>query len=312
MNSNLKTSHGRLNIKMEQNKPAILYVIKNTLNSMKYYGMIHKKGKTITERLQDHIAGKRSGKHIHAAIQQLGKEHFFIEEIERGAFAYIAQREIDEAKKSLYVDGNGYNGNCGKCILFNAEMLKRKFANTDQTKRVAKWKQTYNNRRHLHNYSRSEEYIKKQEETNYSKVRGKNKDNTLRLAKQSESLKKRFRNPSEAMIKGMEKRIITQRSQTKINSERVRKRSDTLKSRGTFAGKNNPSFKGYWVTPFGKYELAIAAAESLNISLSTLKTWCNKNKVILKRFHKNNSNILEEWNNKLSRDVGFYIEPNNL
>lgn len=292
---------------IDKNKSAILYVIENSINNLKYYGIIHKEGKTILERLDDHINGRRAGKFIHKAIKELGAENFSIREVERGTFEYISLREIEEAKKCLYVKGDGYNGNAGKCIILDSTMQEKRLSNIDQKKKTQKWRETYNSRREFHNYKRNEDTLQKQEEKNYSKIRGKNKYTLERLRKQSESLKKRWESPSDSMLNGIEKMRNTMTGQTKETSTRIQKFVKTIKEKNR-TGKNSPRFKGYWITPLGRYEIAENAAKDIGITLSTLRVWCLKNKKIYKNYYIENPKILNEWNEKMTKDIGFCFD----
>lgn len=292
-------------------KPAILYVITNKLNGWKYYGMIHKTGKTIEDRFKDHIKGFRSGRYIHKAIIEHGEENFFITEVERGSFEYIANREKEESKNCLFIKNQGYNANCGKCILFNEEMMQRKIKNTDQEKRVKKWHETYESRRHLHDYTRKEQFFKKQEEVNWSRIRGKTKETCSSLKKQSDSLKKRWKNPTPAMLDNIERMKIALKGQNQHNCERIRKSVATNRANPRF-GVRAPNFTGYWITPYGKFATCQEAAAELGIGICTLQVWCNKNKKILKMYHKNNPKILDEWDGKMTWDVGFKKENNKV
>jgi len=210
-------------------KPAILYVIKNTKNKFVYYGMIHKVNKTIEQRLQDHITGRGAGVFLHKAINKIGKENFYIEEIDRGPFDYISKKEKDLSSESLWIKERGYNGNSGRCILMNKEMYEKKLKNTDIEKRTAAWRKTYNNNRGKHNHTRSEQYRLKQEEINWSRYRGKTKNECKDLMIRSYNMKERCKNPTVKMLEGREKAKETRRGQNKYNCERIRKCSETRK-----------------------------------------------------------------------------------
>lgn len=292
---------------MDQEKTAILYVITNNLNNFKYYGIIYKEGKTIEQRLEDHIKGRSSGKFIHKAIEELGKEHFCISEVERGELQYIIKRETEESAKCLWVKREGYNGNTGKCIILDDDMKKKRLSNTNQIEKSKKWRETYDKNKHLYNYTHSDKTKIKQENINYSQIRGQTKYSSERLKKLSNSIKERWKNPTTSMLNGIEKMRNTMKGQTKENCNRIKKFVDTIKNKD-ITGENAPNFKYYWMTPLGRYSTAENAARDLDLGLSTLLTWCSCNKKIYKNHYKNNDKIIEEWNGKYTKDIGFRKE----
>jgi hypothetical protein len=294
------------NMNITGNKKAILYVVTNKVNGLKYYGVVHKKDKTIQQRLTDHIEG-RGGKFLFQAIQEYGVDNFIIEEVERGDLEYILLRETEETANTLYMHGKGYNGNCGKCIILNEEMWERKIANTDQETRVKRWKETYNKNKHLHNYNRDNEFLKKQEKNNYSQIRGKTKNESERLLKLSISNKQRWDNPTEKMIEGKLKSIETNKNKTPEEKQLIIQKQLETKKTKRMNGEYMLSSPYSWHTPIGVFKDATAGATAFGIGYSTFKTWCKKNKQILKRHHKFNDKIPHDWDNKFTKDIGFYF-----
>lgn len=285
------------------NKQAILYVITNLINGLKYYGMVHKKDKTIEQRFNDHKQGM-GGRFLYKAMQEFGVDNFIIEKVERGDLDYIRQREVEETANTLYVHGRGYNGNCGKCIILDEEMRKRRITNTDQAIRVKKWKDTYIKNKSNHDYSRNEEFLKKLEENNYSKIRGKTKHESERLQKLSISNKQRWDNPTEKMLIGKQKSIQTNKNKSLEEKQEILKKQLETKKQKRLQGlyKISPCI---WNTPLGNFKTAKEGADTFNIGVSTFKTWCIKNKQILKRHHKHNENIKPEWDGKHTHELGF-------
>lgn len=288
---------------VDKNSQAILYVVTNTKNNLKYYGIIFKKDKTIEQRLNDHITGKGAGKFLHKAIALIGAEAFSIMEIEKGPLEYIAQREMELTSTSLWHKGEGYNGNCGRCIIFDDEMMKQKFINTNQIERVKRWKDTYNRNRHLHNYNRGADFKTKQEINNWSKRRGKTKENSESLRKLSDSIRQRWKTPTEEMLKGIIKGKTTIANQSQeIKTQLNIKRNESRKKRKIEKGFN---YSWMWQTPHGMFNNITDASIFMGISISALRSWCLKNKQILKHHHKDNEKILPEWDLKFSTDIGF-------
>jgi len=286
-------------------KQAILYVVTNKLNRLQYFGIIHKEGKTIQQRFEDHARGV-GGRYLFKAIQEFGVENFTIEEIERGELEYIRQREIEETANTLFVHDKGYNGNCGKCIILNEEMWVRKIANTNQETRVPKWKETYNKNRYKHDYSRDANFLEKQEQNNYSKIRGKTKHECERLQKLADSNKQKWQQPTESMILGKIKSIETNKKKSAEEKQIIQDKQNAARKLKQEQGLYTTS-PCTWFTPIGTFKTAEEGAVKFGIGVATFKTWCVNNKQILKRHHKHNENILSEWDNLYTHDIGFKV-----
>ena len=70
-------------------------------------------------------------------------------------------------------------------------------------------------------------------------------------------------------------------------------------------GVNNPKFRGYWITPCGKFDSQVAAAKANNTYVGTLRNRClNPDHVI-----KQKVSVPAEWYGKTWRELGWYFEP---
>jgi predicted GIY-YIG superfamily endonuclease len=288
------------------NKQGILYVVTNKINGLKYFGVVYKPGKTIHQRFEDHATGK-GGKFLYEAILEFGVENFEITEVERGDLEYIFKREIEETSKTLYMRGAGYNGNCGKCIILNDEMISKRNQKINQEARMEKWKKTFEQNKGNHNYSKTEETLNKIEIANYSQIRGKTKNESERLLKLSISNKQRWDNPTEKMIEGKLKSIETNKNKTPEEKQLIIQKQLETKKTKRMNGEYMLSSPYSWHTPIGVFKDATAGATAFGIGYSTFKTWCKKNKQILKRHHKFNDKIPHDWDNKFTKDIGFYF-----
>lgn len=85
--------------------------------------------------------------------------------------------------------------------------------------------------------------------------------------------------------------------------------SESLK--GLMVGNKSSNFKGYYITPFGKYESLKAAQISLNIGALAIRDHCviKNNAVITKRHLNVTISITEEHLGKRWSDVGWGFEP---
>jgi group I intron endonuclease len=79
---------------------------------------------------------------------------------------------------------------------------------------------------------------------------------------------------------------------------------------GKYAGEKNSRFKGYYITPFGKFDSAQAISESVTtISRGTVCHWCkNSNKIITKSMIGNSKYLQESALDKTFKEIGFYME----
>ena len=104
---------------------AILYVVKNNINPKRYFGITWGKNASIEKRYKAHCS-KRGGKHLYEAMQELGIENFWIEEIKRGDLEYLRKLEIRMIRRYSHVrDNKGYNGCLSKAIVPSKEGKRR-------------------------------------------------------------------------------------------------------------------------------------------------------------------------------------------
>jgi hypothetical protein len=70
-------------------------------------------------------------------------------------------------------------------------------------------------------------------------------------------------------------------------------------------GINNPKFRGYWITPCGKFDSQVVAAKANNIHFGTLRNRClNADHVIKQKI-----SVPSDWYGKTWRELGWYFEP---
>lgn len=96
------------------------------------------------------------------------------------------------------------------------------------------------------------------------------------------------------------------------SNEDKEKISEGLK--GKYTGEKSSSFKGYYITPFGKFATLREASEHIDIiSKGTIRTWCkNENKKITKNMIGISKYLTEDMLNKTFKDIGFYFEKQNI
>jgi len=82
------------------------------------------------------------------------------------------------------------------------------------------------------------------------------------------------------------------------------------KLRGKYTGEKSSAFKGYYVTPFGKFPSVKEASEKINIiSSSTIRRWClNEDKKITKSMIGISKYLTNDMIGKTFKDIGFYFE----
>lgn len=71
------------------------------------------------------------------------------------------------------------------------------------------------------------------------------------------------------------------------------------------SGVNNPKFRGYWITPYGKFDSQVRAAKACDINFITLRNRCLNPDHIVKQ----KVSVPSEWLNKTWRELGWYFEP---
>tara|TARA_R110000772_G_C13217422_1_gene431500 strand:+ start:146 stop:877 length:732 start_codon:yes stop_codon:yes gene_type:complete len=91
------------------------YRVTNTVNNMCYYGIIYKEGKTVEDRLQEHMSGKGGVILFSEGVEKYGLEAFIVEEIIEGELDDIREWEKNINTTNLWP--KGYNGNAGPVIV---------------------------------------------------------------------------------------------------------------------------------------------------------------------------------------------------
>ena len=98
----------------------------------------------------------------------------------------------------------------------------------------------------------------------------------------------------------------------KLYDTGVKRKNKRIKENGSInVGMNHPMWKGYWITPMGKYERLLEASTNMNISPNTLSKICKSPNSPLSLsmtrigwFKMNNINI-----NQKPIDLGFGFQP---
>jgi hypothetical protein len=99
------------------------YVIINTVNNMKYYGIVYRKNKTYLDRFHEHICGKGGKILFKEGILKFGKEKFTCELLIEGDLSVVKKWEDDITKNNLWPIG--YNGNAGHVIINTPETRQK-------------------------------------------------------------------------------------------------------------------------------------------------------------------------------------------
>jgi len=69
-------------------------------------------------------------------------------------------------------------------------------------------------------------------------------------------------------------------------------------------GHKNPKFRGYWITPYGKFDSQNKAAEHCGISFITIRNRCLHPNHIIKQVR-----LPKDWYNKTWSELGWGFEP---
>jgi len=277
------------------------------------------KGKTYLDRFEKHLKGK-GGKFLYKAILQYGSENFIVELIDEGDFDYIYKREIKESANTLYKDGTGYNGNTGRAIFNDKETIKliiqkrKERYNKEVFQQKLKKAYEFKDRCAITEKYKATVSLKSKEDIGIwrksicNSIRGCNKTNNERIKRQSESLINAWKDPSEKMLQGKIKEARTKTGQTKLNHEGRRMQAE--KMMGRFVGAKNSSFKGYWLTPKGKFESAKDAGINMGFikHVRNIARICLYNRIITKCYAKNSPELLPYVGNS-SYEVGFGFVP---
>ena len=95
----------------------------------------------------------------------------------------------------------------------------------------------------------------------------------------------------------------------KTHSKEKKKEISAKLSR-KYTGEKNSLFKGYYVTPFGKFSSVREASEKINlIGRDTVRKWClNENKKNTKHMIAISKYLTDSMIGKTFKDIGFYFE----
>jgi group I intron endonuclease len=95
----------------------------------------------------------------------------------------------------------------------------------------------------------------------------------------------------------------------KTHSEE-KKKEIGKKLQGKYTGENSSAFKGYYVTPFGKFSSIKEAAEKIDVvGKGTIRSWClNENKKITKNMIGISKYLTNCMLGKTLKEIGFYFE----
>ena len=295
---------------------AQLYKITCLINEWVYWGMTYTKNKNYLDRFEEHKIGK-GGIHLYKGMCEYGVENFTIELVDIGSFEDISDREKKETKNTLYKQNMGWNGNTGNAIFNTPEKIKMIVSKRKKNEnvRVEKFKESYKkldqkiiqNKRKNTIKNKSEEEIKSWRTSITKNVKGQNKNTNDRIKRQSETLKEKWKNPTESMLTGVKKCAEWRRGKNKHNCIIMMEHSERMK--GKYKGINNPMFKHYYITPLGKFESYLEANITHNSSSKhTIQKLCkNPNKVITKTIARG-ANLDSTYIDKTSKDVGFGLE----
>ncbi len=103
-------------------------------------------------------------------------------------------------------------------------------------------------------------------------------------------------------------------SLAKLGSSLSQKHKDNISN--SILNKNNPSWKGYWITPIGKFETlkSIDVSNGL-LSIRQIRDFCKNNRVITKTFYQKSNYLNKTYDNsiigKSLRDLGFTFEKSH-
>lgn len=121
-------------------------------------------------------------------------------------------------------------------------------------------------------------------------------------ARDTEKFKK---NSADNGRKSAEKRRGQKRSPETVEKMRA---ALSGKKRPNMTGENNVMFRGYYVTPWGKFPTLREAEERSPVTGQTLKVWCNRD-VILGSYSITRHRLPESWKGKTTTEIGFGFQP---
>ena len=76
-------------------------------------------------------------------------------------------------------------------------------------------------------------------------------------------------------------------------------------------GIKNNAWKGYWITPWGKFESSTEAAKALGVTQALIWNYCKTNGSF-KSTKGNNKIIQKDWVGKTYKNMGFSFEPKGV
>jgi len=256
---------------------AQLYKITCNVTNLCYWGIVYKEGKTYLDRFEEHVKGK-GGVHIYKAIQEYGRDAFDVELIEEGSKEYVSEREDQESKKTLYVRGEGYNGNVGNAIFNTKEAIDKIISKRDEVKRVETWHAT------MEKNKKDQEWVEK------------------RKNRKSKAIKEKWKNPTRAMLDGKKRE-----AQTKLGKKLPK---SSIAKKGKMMGEENSNFKFWWCTPKGKFatlrEASLACGYQCRQGI-TIARLCNAPNKKISRQTCNTLNMPHLYG-KTHLECGFYRE----
>lgn len=196
------------------------YKITNVQNGMCYYGIIYKKGKTVEDRLEEHMAGKGGVILYSEGVEKYGADAFTIEELIEGDLDDIRVWEKNMNSTNLWPIG--YNGNAGSAIIKSDLTEAKRLASYQKyiDNRSQKHVDTANSKRERTRANRSKEEIA----TTAKKLSNASKKhwNSLDEKSRAEFLKKRGKAKSDAYQKQTEE--YKQAIRDKIKKSMCKKR----------------------------------------------------------------------------------------
>ena len=133
----------------------------------------------------------------------------------------------------------------------------------------------------------------------------------------TEATRKKMSESRSGSKRGAETKRKMSAAQTGVRNPMFGKNhSDEIKNiisqrlKGKYVGDKCSSFKGYYITPFGKFASAREISESItNISSGTVCGWCkSNNKIITKSMVGISKYLTENDVGRTFKEIGFYME----
>jgi len=116
----------------------------------------------------------------------------------------------------------------------------------------------------------------------------------------------------DKMSKSHRGTILSQETKDKISKIHSGK-IVSKETKDKMTGKNNPTFSGYYVTPWGKFESAQLATQE-NISRVSIQRWCKNSDKIISKLSYTKSQYLQSLQispiGKTFKEIGFHFISN--